>query len=50
MRSSISTNAGLRERDNQNRSRVARIAHADVAERVDDAFVGENAIRRDEPL
>ena len=29
---------------------VARIAHADVAERVDDAFIRENAIRGDEPL
>ncbi len=49
MRSSSSTNAGLRERDSQNRSAIARIAHADVAERVDDAFVREDAIRRDEP-
>jgi hypothetical protein len=29
---------------------VARVAHADVAERVDDAFIRENAIRGDEPL
>ncbi len=44
-----STSAGLRERDNQNRSRIARVADADVAECVDHAFVGEDAVGGDEP-
>ena len=47
MMSACCTISGLSERDSKKRFGSSRMAHADVAIGVDDAFVGEDAVGDD---